>query len=224
MKLNFKQPALSQNSKYSLFLLGSVLLFILVVMFIVTPLYQENQKNSLALTGKRQKLAAYQTFAQQNQDYATFSANQRFKVQEAQKRIPDQVSIPDVLRDYSGKAEHTGVSITNIKTPSAAEIVKEGNAFAVPLKVKLTGNYYKIVDFLQQVEAGDRYAKLQQVGINGNEANGDLTVDTQLTVYALKKELKGTPTLPVENKSEATGLERVRERDKANMEALSGNK
>jgi Tfp pilus assembly protein PilO len=103
-------------------------------------------------------------------------------------------------------------------------VVKEGNAFAVPLKVKLTGNYYKIVDFLQQVEAGDRYAKLQQVGITGNEANGDLTMDTQLTVYALKKELKGTPTLPVEQKSEATGLERVRERDKANMEALSGNK
>lgn len=224
MKLNLKQPALSQNSKYSLFLLGSVLLFILVLMFIVTPLYQENQKNSLALTAKRQKLAAYQTFAQQNQDYATFASNQRFKVQEAQKRIPDQVSIPDVLRDYSGKAEHTGVSITNIKTPAAAEIVKEGNAFAVPLKVKLTGNYYKIVDFLQQVESGERYAKLQQVGINGNEANGDLTVDTQLTVYALKKELKGAPALPVENKGQATGLDRVRERDKANMEALSGNK
>jgi hypothetical protein len=46
-------------------------------------------------------------------------------------------------------------SITNIKTPAAAaEVVKEGNAFAVPLKVKLTGNYYKIVDFLQQVEVG----------------------------------------------------------------------
>jgi hypothetical protein len=38
MKLNLKQPALSQNSKYSLFLLGSVLCcFILVLLFAVTP-------------------------------------------------------------------------------------------------------------------------------------------------------------------------------------------
>jgi hypothetical protein len=35
MKFNFKEPALSQNSKYSLFLLGSVVLFILVLVFVV---------------------------------------------------------------------------------------------------------------------------------------------------------------------------------------------
>lgn len=224
MKLDFKQPAISQNSKYALFLLGSVILFMIVLVFVVMPLYQDNQKNTLALTSKRQKLAAYQTFAQQNRDYETFAAGQRFKLQQAQKHIPDQVSIPDVLRDYSGKADHSGVSIVNIKTPTATEIVKEGNAFAVPLKVKLTGNYYKMVDFLQQIEAGDRYAKLQQVGINGNEANGDLTMDTQLTVYSLKKELRGTPVQNVQGNSQATGLDRVRERDKANMEALSGNR
>jgi putative copper export protein len=50
MKFNLKQPALSQNSKYSLFLLGSFLLFILVLLFAVSPLYQDNQKNSLVLT------------------------------------------------------------------------------------------------------------------------------------------------------------------------------
>lgn len=223
MKFNFKEPTLSQNSKYSLFLLGSVVLFILVLIFVVTPLYKDNQKNSVTLATKRQQLAAYQTFAQQNSDYTSFETTQRLKMQRAQLLVADQVSIPEVLRDYSRKAEHTGVSLVNVKSPAPNEIKKEGNAFAVPLKVKVTGNYYKIVDFLQQVEAGDRYAKLQQVGINGNEANGDLTMDAALTVYSLKKDLSGAQNSVANNSQEsaAQGIDRVKERDKANMEVLN---
>jgi hypothetical protein len=80
-----------------------------------------------------------------------------------------------------------------------------------------------MVDFLQQVEAGDRYAKLQQVGISGNEANGDLTMDAALTVYSLKKDLFGNQNGVSNNSQEsaAQGIERVKERDKANMEALN---
>ncbi len=223
MKLEMKRPALSKNNQYILLLFGAVIIFIFTILTVVMPLRQDNQKDGALLITKRQQLAAYQTFSQQNRDYDTFAAAQRLKLQRAQLSVPDQVSIPDVLRDYSGKAEHAGIAINNIKTPAANQIVKDGNAFAVPLQVKLSGNYYKIVDFLQEMEHGERFAKLQQVNITGNEKNGDLKVDAQLTVYALKKELKGTSSKPA-GQTKATGQDLVRQRDKANMEMLEGKK
>ena len=167
---------------------------------------------------KRQKLAAYQTFAQQHADYPSFETAQRLKVQKAQLRLPDQMSIADTLRDYTRKAEQSGIQLVNVKTPAAGNIKQQDGAFPFPLTIKVTGNYFKIVDFLQRVENGDRYAKLQQVVISGNESNGDLTVDSQLTVYSLKKDLKST-VVKVAGE-EKTGVDLAKERDAANRKMI----
>ena len=67
---------MSENSKYSLLLLGSVLLLVFVVLYIMQPLREDIQKNEQELTQAQQRLASYQTFAEQNKDYNAFAAKQ----------------------------------------------------------------------------------------------------------------------------------------------------
>jgi Tfp pilus assembly protein PilO len=218
MKLDMKLGSMTQNSKYALFFLGTFLIFVLTLILVVQPLHADNTKNSDALMLKRQKLAAYQTFAQQHADYPSFETSQRLKVQKEQLRLPDQMSVSDTLRDYSHKAEQSGIQLVSVKTPATGNIKQQDGAFPFPLTIKVTGNYFKIVDFLQRVENGDRYAKLQQVVISGNETNGDLTVDSQLTVYSMKKDLKTFSASTAG--SNKTGVDLVKERDAANRKII----
>lgn len=79
---------MSENSKYSLLLLGSVLLLVFVVLYIMQPLREDIQKNEQELTQAQQRLASYQTFAEQNKDYNAFAAKQEGYLAEAKKLLP----------------------------------------------------------------------------------------------------------------------------------------
>ena len=50
MKLEMPDSNMSENSKYSLLLLGSVLLLVFVVLYIMQPLREDIQKNEQELT------------------------------------------------------------------------------------------------------------------------------------------------------------------------------
>ena len=60
MKLEMPDSNMSENSKYSLLLLGSVLLLVFVVLYIMQPLREDIQKNEQELTQAQQRLASYQ--------------------------------------------------------------------------------------------------------------------------------------------------------------------
>ena len=57
MKLEMPDSNMSENSKYSLLLLGSVLLLVFVVLYIMQPLREDIQKNEQELTQAQQRLA-----------------------------------------------------------------------------------------------------------------------------------------------------------------------
>ena len=59
MKLEMPDSNMSENSKYSLLLLGSVLLLVFVVLYIMQPLREDIQKNEQELTQAQQRLASY---------------------------------------------------------------------------------------------------------------------------------------------------------------------
>ena len=171
MKLEMPDSNMSENSKYSLLLLGSVLLLVFVVLYIMQPLREDIQKNEQELTQAQQRLASYQTFAEQNK-------------------------------------------------PPSGNLKQVNGAYEVPLNISISGNYYKMVEFLQKVENGTRFAKLNKASVNTvkeNDASGNLDMTAEFTVYSLKDALGKMNTGAA---GEKTGLNRVKERDAANMAAI----
>lgn len=62
----------------------------------------------------------------------------------------------------------------------------------MPLNISISGNYYKMVEFLQKVENGGRFAKLNKASINTvkeNDTSGNLDMTAEFTVYSLKDTL-----------------------------------
>ena len=211
MKLEMPDSNMSENSKYSLLLLGSVLLLVFVVLYIMQPLREDIQKNEQELTQAQQRLASYQTFAEQNKDYNAFA--------EAKKLLPDIVTVPELVQEYSNLSKECGIQFKSVKPPSG-NLKQVNGAYEVPLNISISGNYYKMVEFLQKVENGTRFAKLNKASVNTvkeNDASGNLDMTAEFTVYSLKDALGKMNTGAA---GEKTGLDRVKERDAANMAAI----
>ena len=210
MKLEMPDSNMSENSKYSLLLLGSVLLLVFVVLYIMQPLREDIQKNEQELTQAQQRLASYQTFAEQNKDYNAFAAKQV---------LPDIVTVPELVQEYSNLSKECGIQFKSVKPPSG-NLKQVNGAYEVPLNISISGNYYKMVEFLQKVENGTRFAKLNKASVNTvkeNDASGNLDMTAEFTVYSLKDALGKMNTGAA---GEKTGLDRVKERDAANMAAI----
>lgn len=219
MKLEMPDSNMSENSKYSLLLLGSVILLVFVVLYIVQPLRGDIQKNEQELTQAQQQLASYQTFAEQNKDYNAFAAKQEGYLAEAKKLLPDMVTVPELVQEYSNLSKECGIQFKSVKPPSG-KLKQVNGAYEVPLNISISGNYYKMVEFLQKVENGARFAKLNKASINTakeNDTSGTLDMSAEFTVYSLKEALGKMNAAPA---GEKTGLERVKEQDAANMAAV----
>ena len=134
---------MSENSKYSLLLLGSVLLLVFVGLYIIQPLREDIQKNEQELIQAQQRLASYQTFAEQNKDYNAFATKQEGYLAEAKKLLPDIVTVPELVQEYSNLSKECGIQFKSVKPPSG-NLKQENGAYEVPLNISISGNYYKI--------------------------------------------------------------------------------
>jgi len=215
-KLNFK----NENVKYAVFLFLSILVFIVTLLLLVKPLQTANLEKEQQLVERQQRLAACQTFAAQHSDYDAYELEQKRRMEQSQTELPDYIEVPQVLRQCNHIAERTGTEIMSVKTPAVNTIKQQNGVYTVPFSVVLKGGYYNTVDFLQSIENGERYASLQQVKVDGDEATGEVNVTAQLNMYCVKG-VRGASSLPASgNGDEKTGLERVRERDRENMKAV----
>ena len=187
---------ISANTRYFILLiLTSFFAFLLFVQFIM-PLREDTGKVENQLLQANTRLAAIQTFADQNKDYDAFLKIQTLKVEETKKKLPDTVTIPELVAEYSKLAMVNKVTLESLKPPTEVKQDKSG-AFAVPLKLTLSGDYFNLVEFLQQVEKGTRFATIQSVDFS-SDGKGTLKMNADFVVYALKnaKQQSATAKIP----------------------------
>ena len=94
------------------------------------------------------------------------------------------MTIPELVAEYSKLAMVNKVVLESLKPPTEVKQDK-GGAFAVPLKLTLSGDYFNLVEFLQQVEKGTRFATIQSVDFS-SDGKGALKMNADFVVYALK--------------------------------------
>ena len=156
----------------------------MVSMQFIIPLRDDTAKIENRLLQANTRLAAVQTFAGQNKDYDAFLKIQTLKLEEVKKKLPDTVTIPELVAEYSKLAMVNKVTLESLKPPTEVKQDK-GGAFAVPLKLTLSGDYFNLVEFLQQVEKGTRFTTIQSVDFS-SDGKGSLKMNAEFVVYALK--------------------------------------
>lgn len=180
---------MSDNVKYGLGLAVALVASLLCFMFVIYPLYKDNIAMKAKLTQSNARLATLQTFAGQNQNYDALVKIQKMKVAAAQKKLPDTVSVPELLSEYSQIAEAAGVRLESL-TPG--KVAKEGNAFALPISVTLQGDYFKLITFLQRMENADRFVVVRGAEYDAEKTGENLKMKATFTVFTLKN-VQGAP-------------------------------
>ena len=175
---------ISLNTRYLVLLILAAFFAFMVSMQFISPLRDDTAKVETQVLQANTRLAAIQTFAGQNKDYDAFLKIQTLKVEEAKKKLPDTVTIPELVAEYSKLAMVNKVTLESLKPPTEVKQDK-GGAFAVPLKLTLSGDYFNLVEFLQQVEKGTRFATIQSVDFS-SDGKGSLKMNADFVVYALK--------------------------------------
>ena len=175
---------ISLNTRYLILLILTVFFAFLISMQFILPLRDDTAKVETQLLQANTRLAAIQTFAAQNKDYDAFLKIQTLKVEETKKKLPDTVTIPELVAEYSKLAMVNKVVLESLKPPTEIKQDK-GGAFAVPLKLSLSGDYFNLVEFLQQVEKGARFTTIQSVDFSA-DGKGSLKMNADFVVYALK--------------------------------------
>lgn len=206
---------MSDNLKYSIVFLVVLLICVGVFIAFIRPLWTDRQKLDLDIQQANTKLAALQTFKAQNPDYEALLNVQKAKVADAQKKLPDTVAIPELMAEYSKLADAHDI-VLNSLVPK--EVSKAGNAFAQPLEMNLSGDYFQLINFLNIIEDGGRFVSINGVSLGtGNSNSGMLNMTARFMVYSLQNSTKAKTTQKKDNETVKKFQEAVK--NKATREA-----
>jgi len=187
----------SENAKYGIYFLIVLTACIMLYFETIRPLSIERAMLASKISLANTQLAELQTFATQNQDYDALLKIQNLKLEQAKKKLPDKVAVPDLISEYSKLADANGIALVGL---SPKNYTKTGSAFALPLEMKLSGDYFHLINFLQQVENADRFVNLQSAKF-GVQQNGALDLTANFVVYALHGDVVVTGANNAKNKN-----------------------
>ncbi len=179
----------SENSKYGLYLTGVFVVCVLLYLGAIRPLNYDVENLRARLLLANTKLAQLQTFSAQTPDYDALLKIQKLKVEQAHRKIPDKISVPALAGEYSKLSEANGIALISLEPKN---YIKAGTAVGLPLEMRLNGDYFRLITFLQQVENADRFVNLQSVKF-GVQPGGDLDLTAQFIVYGLQGDTKAIP-------------------------------
>jgi len=204
-------PDITGNMKYVVGLMAVIILFIICLFFVVLPLNRDRKVQEAKLVEANKRLAVLQTFAGQNQNYDALLKIQEMKIAAAHKKIPDTVSVEELISEYNKIAEATGVQLLGV-APNKA--VKTANVYVLPINVSLQGDYFRLITFLQQVENGDRFVQVQGAEYGAQSEGADLKMKANFVVYALKK-VEGAPVEASKKNEAAAARQSIAQRNAA---------
>jgi Tfp pilus assembly protein PilO len=174
----------SENAKYGIYFVIVIIACIMLYFWTIRPLSIDRATIRGKMLLANTQLAELQTFATQNQDYEALQNIQKLKLEQAQKKLPDKVFVPDLVGEYSKLADANGITLIGIAPKSYTKV---GIAVGLPLEMKLSGDYFRLINFLQQVENSDRFINLQSAKF-GAQKDGTLELTANFVVYALQGE------------------------------------
>ena len=176
--------AVSPNTRYLLILLLSLSVSILIYMQFILPLGLDKQKLDNDLLQMNTKLALVQTFAGQNQNYENSLHIRTLQLEVSKRKLPDTVTVPELVTEYDTLAQANGITLDSLKPPNEAKTDKS-SMYAIPVKLTLSGDYFNLIRFLQQVETGERFTTIQGVDFTSDD-KGILKMNADFVVYAFK--------------------------------------
>ena len=182
MNLDLYLKNINKDNKYLILLIISIIASFSIIYFIVNPLSdqlvgKENQIKAINL-----KLAKVETFSKKNEKYDKYLKLQELKLNSIYEKLPKHVNIMRVISEYNRLASFYSLDLEVIKPGKEEQIKKQ--YFKIPFEIKIVGNYYNLLLFLQEVEKKGVLVEIISPKFEGGSGDS-VSLSATLLVYSL---------------------------------------
>lgn len=192
--MNLSLTKLELKYKLTLFTLMLIVLNIIFYFFIYSPQREEICTLNNQLELQQQQIKVVEDFISKHPDITAYDSELNSKLDKINKMIPENPDVSLFIDEISKLAIQSSIQINNI-TPG--ELVDKNNYREFKIVLKISGDYFDLLKFLQALNGLDRLTSVStiQTSAKGNIVESDLA----LVVYCY-----GSSKDPAGEKAKAT--------------------
>lgn len=182
MNHNLYLKNMTKDNKYLILLILSIIITLGITYFVVSPLSDQivEKENEVKLINL--KIAKVSTFSKKNQDYDKFLKLQELKLNSIYEKMPKNVNVMRVISEYNKLAAFFNLDLETIKPGKEEQINKK--YFKIPFELKVVGNYYNLLLFLQEIEKKGKIIEIISPKFVGGKGD-NVSLNATLLVYSL---------------------------------------
>lgn len=179
--MNDSMQNTADRKPFLLLLIAAAVCFIMYKLLLM-PLFDQLALQSQQRDLLQRELQQYQEFASEHQDYDTFLKQRLDKLEQLQRRLPEQVVFSEQLKWWQQLAQSSDVKISEIKLLPAKETDSKQMQIQ-PVRINLDGNYYAVLKFMRELKKSENFVNIDKVNIIGNENKGDIKFTAVFNIY-----------------------------------------
>ncbi len=167
--------------KWRIFVLSAVCVAGLLVFagFQAVELSESCQSRQTEIKAADSKLAQLKAFQEMHPDLEQYEMEMENRRKNADELLPDNMQAAELLPHLQQNALKAGLELQELLP---AQAVKEKGLSALPLQVKVAGDYFGILDFVKSLERGKPFCQITAMELKQEK---ELSAVIKLQVYSL---------------------------------------
>lgn len=129
----------------------------------------------------KEELVRIQNFLNENMNAPENMKEMERRATAAKRRLPEEMEQSAFIALLEREAQHEKMALSSV-VPGKATV--EGEALRLPIEVEVDGDYFRLLAFLQALEASERFIRVENTEIKSDE--GKLHVKLCLSIFASK--------------------------------------
>lgn len=172
---------LEGERKLKLTLAAGGMLLLAFYFFVHLPLQELCEEKSNQSIKFHEETVELQNFQNAHLDEQEYKKGLMERLERAEKALPPHLGQGEFLGRIQRTALGTGLKLEQA-IPQERQQVEE--CVALPVQLKVTGDYFQLLGFLQQLRVDERFYQLQQMKVKAAREAGMLEADILLVMFA----------------------------------------
>lgn len=165
---------------------GGIFLIFAFMEFVFSPIQSkilEMQTETKHLQAVEKNLRELQS---RHENFAEFAAVTEENLIELKKLLPEKSLQEQFTAKIYKSAEKNKLVVNSLQVGELIPIENDNKNFQKQsIKIKISGNYISILNFLREIEDGERFAKLENIFVE-NSGKNTVTCNAEFFIYVLE--------------------------------------
>ena len=170
------------DERLKLILVSGGVLFCLFYFFVHLPLQERCRENEVQALQLREEYIAVQNFQNAHLNLTEYQTELAQRLERADKALPVHLNQGEFLGRLQADALGTGLQLEEA-LPRERQALEE-QCVALPVQLKVAGDYFQLLDFLQRLRGEERFYQLRQMRVHAQGDSGKLEAEMLLVMFA----------------------------------------